>query len=963
MSAITTTEAVAETGTTEPASAYSVVSRDIGNGYMVQVLPSAAPGIRVKPLGLGAVGIGTPWGVRGVDPLHPFARAVAAGLRDGKLLRTAPGVLIPYGALDMFTDTTGRLGGLPPLCPFPFRLRHVRKDSEGSVIDIEVRGADGRRTALDGMLVRHRDGTASRVGQAMGAVLGVVARSNEAPPAKRQSNLAELRKLVDPGLVEAMLAGTAIDLLQAGALGIEAVRSDADLRVAPVLFGRMPSSDRDGPLLNAAQHEAFLASLDFGDGDHPCLRIGPSSGVVMDDSVRKAVASMRPLRRGAVLDRVTFLEDPDAHLAAAGAGNVPLVASGPYAPHVKGIGIWIPPSFEYIKRQKNAWIPEDFVVTLAGSAVMVSSEEAARFYQAILLAERGDKSMVSLAGREVSLALARQAWMQIEAQTAVQRQKVATQEGEMRLTSRLTLIAQDNFECVNHVARPRPRTEPEGAPDALAGLVTPPVRHQIDGIGWLVSRWREGAPSALLADEMGLGKTLQLLAFLSWMHASGATRGKPMLVVIPATLLDLWADQSREHLRPGLLPEPFAATAANLRASGPEDDLGKRVEVFSRSPWTIVTYETLKDNAMLFGAVHWAAVVLDEIQKVKDPGTLVRNAVCSLNADFAVGSSGTVIENGIEDLWSIVDAIHAGRLGDLRSFSRDHAGLDIERLRSLRDDLMMADPFLGSGSSAFMLRRFKDDVLEGLPPKLVLTHRETMPKVQAEVYLEALTDAKKAMALGTPAAALRLVQDIRRISLHPDAAGEVDVRSIKSVRAWAVRSARITTMFDILSDVRQRGESALIFLDDLAMQVVVAEAIKMRFSLAEAPQIISGDTASRKRMGIANHFQNGQGFDVLIMSRVGGLGLTLTRARHVIHVGRWWNPAVEDQFNDRVHRMGQRHDVTVHVPIAVHPDEQVPSFDLLLDDMLQRKREIGREVLIPPVTGVEHEELLRTLTV
>src|SRR5690606_3161876 len=154
-------------------------------------------------------------------------------------------------------------------------------------------------------------------------------------------------------------------------------------------------------------------------------------------------------------------------------------------------------------------------------------------------------------------------------------------------------------------------------------------------------------------------------------------------------------------------------------------------------------------------------------------------------------------------------------------------------------------------------------------------------------------------------------------------------------------------------------EKALVFIEDRAVQTVFAAVAAAHFNLPAEPDIINGETPGDRRQRIVDRFQSlPPGFAVLVLSpKAAGVGLTITAANHVIHLSRWWNPAVEDQCNDRVYRIGQEKPVTVHVPLAIHPTFNEASFDHKLDDLLERKRALSRDMLMPPVSESDAESL------
>ena len=171
------------------------------------------------------------------------------------------------------------------------------------------------------------------------------------------------------------------------------------------------------------------------------------------------------------------------------------------------------------------------------------------------------------------------------------------------------------------------------------------------------------------------------------------------------------------------------------------------------------------------------------------------------------------------------------------------------------------------------------------------------------------------------------------------------------------QSARLVSLFDILDELHGKGEKALVFLEDLDMQDLLAMMIQQRYQLERKPLQINGTVPGARRQEAVRKFQSSPlAFDVMILSpRAGGVGLTLTAANHVIHLSRWWNPAVEDQCTDRVFRIGQEREVHVYVPLAKHPEIGESSFDYVLDRLLKRKRELSTKMLIPPVD--EHTDL------
>jgi SNF2 family DNA or RNA helicase len=519
---------------------------------------------------------------------------------------------------------------------------------------------------------------------------------------------------------------------------------------------------------------------------------------------------------------------------------------------------------------------------------------------------------------------------------------------------RIALIIKDNIEVVEF--KRTPRTSGVQKMTLPSGLVSTLFQYQRDGVNWLQEHWVQGSPGALLADDMGLGKTLQALAFLVWIREmSGAEgrRSKPSLVVAPTGLLKNWIDEHNIHLKPpglGRRIEAFGPGLASLRnrdaSRGDELKGGYPVLEISRlekADWVLTTYETLRNYQHSFGRVHWRVMVLDEAQKIKNPAALMTDAVKAMNADFTLAMTGTPVENRYADLWSILDTALPGLLGSLKEFSAkfdtydpDEVTPEIkgEELRGYLDSRITPQA---------MKRRLKSEHLRGLPDIEHLDERVEMPPVQAVEYGNVVRqgrERKRGEFLVTLAA-------LRSIALHP-CPGDLSLSDDDYVNA----SARMTFAFKVLDEIATRNEKALVFLESREVQGRLAEIIQRRYELDHKILLINGSVAGSDRKRRVDIFQERPGFDVMILSpKAGGVGLTLTAANHVVHLSRWWNPAVEDQSTDRVYRIGQKRKVRVYYPLAVHPEYAERSFDITLNGLLERKRSMSRSALAPTLSS------------
>lgn len=519
------------------------------------------------------------------------------------------------------------------------------------------------------------------------------------------------------------------------------------------------------------------------------------------------------------------------------------------------------------------------------------------------------------------------------------------------------------LETINNIEdvgwRPGVHTRYSALSDQVPHTITTPLKqHQRESFAWQISAWQAGLPGILNADEQGLGKTLQTIAFLVWLNehmktTPGAVRG-PVLVVAPTSLLRNWEEEVARHVAsPGLghLIRLYGSTTPTRRrvgARGMETENGEAKLDFGdleraaaanagHLTWVLTTYDTLTNYQHSLGRIPFVAVVFDEVQALKNPGTLRSNAARAVKADFRIGLTGTPIENATTDLWAVMEALAPGELGSLQEFRDRYSVPDETNMEELHARVFQA----GKGAPALALRRLKDEVARDLPAKTRFLHPRLMPAGQAEQY----DQARAKLRAGGRGGALKVLHHIRGVSLHPHPDMLADDRE------FILASARFEAAFDILRHIRSTGERALVFIEDRKLQHRFIEIAKSELGLARI-DLINGATAIPRRQAIVRRFQGhldtDAGFDLLVLGpKAAGTGLTLTAATHVIHLSRWWNPAVEEQCNDRVHRIGQTRPVTVYAPVAVHPGYREHSFDLLLQSLMQRKRHLARKALWP----------------
>jgi HJR/Mrr/RecB family endonuclease len=378
------------------------------------------------------------------------------------------------------------------------------------------------------------------------------------------------------------------------------------------------------------------------------------------------------------------------------------------------------------------------------------------------------------------------------------------------------------------------------------------------------------------------------------------------------------------------------------------------IERLRHSDFVLTTYDTLRDHQFSFAKVRFRVVIFDEAQKIKSGTSLINHAAKAQQPDFVILVTGTPVENSTMDMWTLLDVAWPGFLGlSGKDFADRYGdGSDADLMETLKERLIRPQIW-GAGESAVttppvMLRRFKADILEGLPAKEERPWQEQMPVEQARAY-----DAIIASMQTGDLHPLEALQQLRRICLHPNlhvACNPADRQQVINT------SARFRILFRILREAYEAGAGVLVFVDILKAQDVLQPMIRDEFGMQHLPQIINGQTNLRAVGAIKRRFQEGRGFDVLLLGpRAAGFGLNLTRATYVVHLNRWWNPAVEDQCSDRAHRIGQTRLVTVHLPIAVHPRLGEQSFDLVLHGLLTRKRTLSRQIVVP--SSISQREL------
>ena len=894
--------------------------------------------------------------------------------------------LPPLVDLTLRTDVMGQIGSPG------FRLTHEwvkagRKEvvnRTGAILETSGDGANGLRRLPRWMLNALEVADLFQAGTDLGEHWEALARFRRAlEPGVRMNGRDEEARL---GMAD-FLSGLEVTL--ADRFSISPLGTD-QFSIVPFLGEVVESAEREGDQVSESQAELQEGSLRafqdkaFSRGARPAYKLGAKSYLVVDPSAAPVLKMMTEVQRADPISRAAFVRNPRQlitevvtdHLRSKGkldglspaqeqevieqAAEPAFVETREYSERVTGLTVYQKPSIE-IAGSGTTWLPEAFTDVVAKKIEAMSPDQVERLIEQVKVAIVAGEPTVSAGDAKIPATLSSRAALEQRLEAILNPQEpekkplieeeIGTRDGP------IILDTADNIEDLSWAAKVRQRTR--FAPDMLPEVVKSQLKgHQTESFQWKLEAWTAGLPGILNADEQGLGKTLQAIAFLAWMKENmdrfEAGRAGPVLVVAPTSLLINWEEEVDKHLTaPGLgnVVRLYGSALGGKKRPNQEGietqsgnallDLRDLEEAIDEGRghryWVLTTYTTLTNYQHSLAKIPFSTAVFDEIQAVKNPVSLRAKAALAVNADFRIGLTGTPIENSTTDLWAIMEQLMPGRLGSLKTFRERFMEPAEGNMRELYSLMFESQ----GGLPPIALRRLKDEVARDLPKKSRRLHPRLMPEPQAEAY----EIARGNLATGTRGGALKMLHHIRSVSVHPEASSSVEDTT------YIGMSARLQAAIDILHDIRDRGERALVFIEHIKMQHRFVELVKREFGLSRV-DLINGSTPIPRRQEIVNRFQQhlkrDEGFDLLVLGpKAAGTGLTLTAATHVIHLSRWWNPAVEEQCNDRVHRIGQTKSVTVHVPMAIHPGYQHNSFDCLLHSLMTRKRRLASSALWP----------------
>lgn len=429
--------------------------------------------------------------------------------------------------------------------------------------------------------------------------------------------------------------------------------------------------------------------------------------------------------------------------------------------------------------------------------------------------------------------------------------------------------------------------------------------YQLIGVQWLQDLYKLKL-GALLADDMGLGKTLQTLCFLESLRAKNEMGS--VLIVLPSSLVFNWQSEI-EKFTPGIPTTVFSNESKENIAS----DVAKQKDKI-----VLITYGLMLEHSEILNRHPWNIVVFDEAQNIKNINSKRTTAARSLSARFKIALTGTPLENHFGDLYSLVDLLAPGSLGPLEDFRRSYVNspiLDYELVQRLK---LKIKPLI--------LRRSKKEILDQLPPKQETVVKIAFEEEQKDIYRNVALSfnrrIQEVMAVqGAAEVQLEMftaLLRLRQVCSDPAALPDVKYNRIPP---------KLETLVDSVKEITDGGESALVFTQFLQTLEHTEKLLKE----ANIPVlVIHGGISSAKRQKLISEFSHSlQGMALLMTLKTGGVGLNLTKASYVFHIEPWWNPAVENQATDRVHRMGQTKSVQV--------------FKYIMHESLEEKIEVLKE--------------------
>lgn len=459
--------------------------------------------------------------------------------------------------------------------------------------------------------------------------------------------------------------------------------------------------------------------------------------------------------------------------------------------------------------------------------------------------------------------------------------------------------------------------------------------YQQSGYTWL-NYMDELGFGACLADDMGLGKTVQVLAYLEKMRKK-KKRGQCLLVV-PASLIGNWENEAKKFT-------PFMDY--QILHGKTAEKLGKDFEE-SKVFLTITTYGMVS-RIQALKEMNWECIILDEAQAIKNPLTKQTREIKMLKARMRIAMTGTPIENDLTNLWSLFDFLNKGLMGTSKEFQEYCKGLK-EHPEGYAKLKMMISPF--------MLRRLKTDkkIIADLPDKMEMLDYVALSKKQVVLYRKTVAEMEEKIlsadeGIQRKGVVLSAIMKLKQICNHPD-------QYLGQQAYIEAESGKFAMLGELCETIYEKRERVLVFTQFKEITEYLARYLETIFHTKG--YVLHGGTPVKERTRIVEEFQGEKYVPFLVLSvKAGGTGLNLTRANHVIHFDRWWNPAVENQATDRAFRIGQKKNVMVHKLVCKNTIEEK------IDEVISGKIQLAKDVVGAGdenwITKLDNEALMKLL--
>ncbi len=757
-----------------------------------------------------------------------------------------------------------------------------------------------------------------------------------------------------------------------------------------------------------------LSSLHIDDGTGGRIR------VLFSEEQQEALKRMANIRHLTGRDKIDVLRNPTAVFDGV-AGEVDL-GIGDFGPRVKAIGKFPSISIPFIKnaqtgifegtnpdsltkdRKFDAGIEVTYSDGEKESIKFATVKDVVEFYNEAQSALNSGKGFIDYKDHSIVLNHefldATKKLAEYVTDTVSGKPKDCRDESE-----KVYLLIYENEEQIDYVEQEKLATVPKElffTPHSLRDEIKP-KEHQIKGLRWMQANYLMGRKGCLLADDMGLGKTLQVLMFIAWLlelidqpkysiiyennHDTELPPWNPVLVVMPVILLEneTWVQDIRKFFKhDGSIFFPWLTLYKNginnvkVRQSSGVIKGQLDYEKLRKNRIIFTNYETLVNYQFSLANIKssWSVIITDEAQAHKTPKSKRSFALKSLASKFKIACTGTPVETRMLDVWNIIDYLQPGTLGSSQEFSKtyeqpiaNNPEETIKILDALKDKLkysVTTDKQDTDCAQPYILRREKSQELPGLPKKHIHKKECFLSPEQRRRHIEYIETVRGSNKKGIH---LSVIHRLMELYQHPAIHPVYTPYEVGELQKMKDDCPKLGVLLDIIQEVKRLGEKALIFTRSLDMQQLLAAAIREAFG--QRVDIVNGAaktgsetlTSSSTRKSMIHRFQSDPAVNFIVLSPdVAGVGLTLVEANHVIHYGRWWNPAKESQATDRVYRLGQKKDVHVYYLIAKDSEGEFQTFDQKLDALIDRRLKMANDFFLPLPDDTENlSELFRDI--